>query len=165
MGIGEILPSIHKYQGWEGQYYRMRRWFEKFQKTQPGNFEDPQINEEHDILYACFQNIFYMKDWLHHSAKISKAELNNFININLELKICRDICNGTKHFNLNSASVDDDFTIIREYNPFHKILEQDECHLIILTGGHKFELKHLAWQCINLWDEFIRDHNLKVIGH
>jgi len=139
----------------------MIRWFNKFQKADPGNFEDPRIDEQHDIVYACFQNIFYMKDWLHHSAKISKKELDIFVNNNLELQICRDICNGTKHFNLDHASVDDDFTIIREYHPFHKVFEQDKYHLIILAGGHKFELKQLARQCINLWDGFLRGHNLK----
>lgn len=157
MGIGEILPSIHKYRGWNGQYNRMLRWFDKFKKTNPANFENPQIDDQHDMVYACFQNIFYMKDWLHFDAAISKEDLNEFVNRNLELQICRDICNGTKHLDLTNASVDDDFTIIREYNHFYKVLEQDEYHLIILTGGHKFELKDLAWKCINLWNEFIAD--------
>ena len=65
MGIGYILPSIHKSAGWQGQYFRMIRWFEKFKKTDPGNFENPNIDEEHDILFACFQNIFFHSHTIH----------------------------------------------------------------------------------------------------
>jgi hypothetical protein len=161
MGIGEILPSVHKHRGWEGQYYRMLRWHEKFKKTNPGNFEDPQIDEQHDIMYACFQNIFYMKDWLHHSAGISKDILHRFLEGNLQLQACRDICNGTKHFSLRNASVDDDFTIIREYNPLHKVFGQDQYHLVMLGGGRQLKLKELASDCVALWSRFIEDHNLK----
>jgi len=155
MGIGEILPSVHRHNGWKGQYFRMIRWYKKFEGTNPGNFEDLDIYHMHDVMFVCFQNIYIFKDWLHHAALIPIKKLNKFINENLELQICRDIANGTKHFNLNSASVDNDFTIIREYNPFHEILEEQSNKIIILIGGHKFELKELALRCIDLWKKFL----------
>lgn len=160
MGIGTILPSVHKHQGWVGQYHRMIRWYEKFKTTNPGNFEGLNVDEHHDILFTCFQNIFILKDWLHYSASIPKKTLNDFIENNIELQICRDICNGTKHFDLKQASVDDDFTIIREYEPFHKVWGHEPNKMVILTGGHKFELKALAWKCIKLWEDFLRTEKL-----
>jgi len=159
MGIEEILPSIHKHKGWKGQYQRMIRWFNKFKNTNPGNFETFDIDEQHDVLYACFQNIFHLKDWLENNANIDKKIINKFINNNLEMRLCRDICNGTKHFELTMASVDNDFTITREFDPFHKVFNSDKYKVIILAGGHKYELKELAWNCIQLWDSFIeRNH-------
>lgn len=158
MGIGSFLPSVHKNGGWQSQYRRMIRWYEKFKNTQPGDFENPNIDGQHDILYACFQNIFFLKDWLACDALISNKVLNEYINQHLELQLCRDICNGTKHFNLNNPSVDGDFTIIREYEPFHKVWGHDRNKIIILSGGHKYELKALAWSCIGLWEKFITQH-------
>ncbi|MBP7555988.1 MAG: hypothetical protein KA821_06975 [Chitinophagaceae bacterium] len=160
MGIGSFLPSIHKSDGWQGQYVRIIRWYIKFERTNPGNFESPVVDEEHDILYACFQNIFILKDWLHHSGNISTQVLNKFINENLELQLCRDIANGTKHFNLSNASVDNDFTIIREYQHFHMVSNTPPYKVIILASGHKFDLKELAFKCINLWEQFIRHHGM-----
>ena len=129
-------------------------------KTDPGDFENPGIDEQHDILYACFQNIFSLRDWLHHDGEVSNKLLNAFINENIEMQVCRDIANGTKHFNLSQASIDDDFTIIREYEPFHKILEVAPNRIVVLAGGHKFELKELAYRCIQLWEQFIKANNL-----
>jgi hypothetical protein len=160
MGIGAVFPSVHKHKGWVGQYQRMIRWYEKFKKTDPGDFEALGIEDDHDILFTCFQNIFILKDWLHHSASIPKKTLNDFIETNLELQICRDICNGTKHFDLKQASVDNDFTIIREFVPFHKERDLNRNRIIILTGGHKYELKELAHKCILLWNQFLRAQKL-----
>jgi len=156
MGIGTLLPSIHKSEGWKGQYQRMIRWFDKFKTTDPGHFESPSIHDELDILYACFQNIFYLKDWLHYDAKVEKKLIHNFIAEHVELQLCRDICNGTKHFRLTQASVEDDFTIIREYEPFHKTFGTKPYKVVILSGGNKFDLKELAFRCIELWEIFIR---------
>lgn len=119
--------------------------------TSPGDFENPNIEEQHDILYACFQNIFFFKDWLHQSEGISNRALNSFINPNLGRKLCRDIANGTKHFTLTQASADRYFTIICEYEHFHKVIGLAPNRIIILAGGHKFELKELVHQCIQLW--------------
>ena len=163
MGIGEKLPSVHKHEGWFGQYQRMLRWHEKFKATSPGDFENPNIREQHEILFTCFQNIFILKDWLQQSGSISKEELNNYIDQNLELQLCRDICNGTKHLNLTNASVDEDFTIIRRYNLFHKIWRGEKYKMIILANGHKVELKGLALKCIELWNDFIRNSELNKI--
>ncbi len=162
MGIGSILPSVHKNQGWVGQYRRMIRWYNKFLATNPGDFEDPNIEDAHDTMFACFQNIFILKDWLHHGASIPKKVLNDYIEANVELKVCRDICNGTKHFNIKDASIDNDFTIIREFEPFHKALGRDKNKIIVLTGGHKFDLKSLAGTCIKLWEDFLRTQNLII---
>lgn len=160
MGIGTIFPSIHKRDGWGGQYQRMIRWYNKFIATSPGNFENPNIDDHHDILYSCFQNIFYLKDWLQYDGAISKDKLNEFINDHIELQLCRDICNGTKHFDLNNPSIEADFTIIREYEPYHEVLGTEKNKIIILSGGHKFDLKELAQSCINLWDKFILENRV-----
>ena len=93
-------------------------------------------------------------------ASLSKDTNNNFVNQHLEIQLCRDICNSTKHFELNNASVEADFTIIREYNPFSKVWGQERNNKIILSDGHKFELKALAASSITLWENFISLHSL-----
>jgi hypothetical protein len=162
MGIGSVLPSIHKSKGWQGQHQRMIRWYNKFKATNPGAFENIAIDEHHDILYACFQNIFHLKDWLINDAKVSKKIIYDYLDSHIELQLCRDICNGTKHFEITKGSaIEKDFTIIREYEPYYKLKGSDKNKIIILSGGYKYDLKELAWTCINLWEKFIQENNIK----
>jgi hypothetical protein len=158
--IQNNIHSVHKNEGWEGQFKRMLRWYEKFLQTDPGNFAADDIQSQHDVLIACFQNIYILKDWLHYSGGIPKKELNEFINRNIELQICGDICNGTKHFEMYRKNVDANFRIIGEYNPFHELFGPQN-KIIILSGGHKFELKELALVCITLWINFIQLRDLR----
>ncbi|NDV15730.1 hypothetical protein GO009_06795 [Muricauda sp. TY007] len=158
MGAGQMLPSIHRDGGWIGQFDRMTRWYYRFEKTQPWKFDAPDIDYQHDILFTCFQNIFHLKDWLINDAKIDSKTVYDFINRNIELKICRDICNGTKHFDITQASVDTDFTIMREYQPFHKMTKSDEYRIIVIAEFKKYELKELARKSINLWVSFVTKH-------
>lgn len=160
MGAGQMLPSIHRDGGWIGQFDRMTRWYSRFKETQPWDFDAPDIEFQHDILFTCFQNIFHLKDWLINDTNIDSKVIYEFINNNIELQICRDICNGTKHFNISQASIDNDFTIIREYQPLHKMMNTSEWRMIVIADFNKYDLKELAQKSINLWVSFIND-NLK----
>ena len=136
----------------------MIRWAEKFStldKQQSGFNE--KTHEYFDMMYACFQNIFFLKDWLKNDTIISKNDLEEFINGNKEIGVCRDICNGTKHYNITNSSIDSEFGIIKQYNPHHKIWDQSEWEIIICAGGSIFKPRELIKTCIDLWDEFISE--------
>lgn len=159
----EILKelSAHRQNGWKGQYNRMIRWSKRFQEIASKNQDENKDHIYYGFFYASLQNIFFLKDWLKHDTNISNQELNHFINNNWEIGICRDICNGTKHFEINNPSIDSDFSIIREFNPFHKTLNQTSYKIVILAGGRKIEPFQLISKCIKLWNEFI-DSKLAV---
>ncbi len=148
--------SSHRQGSWQGQYNRMIRWSKKFNDFELKEKElETKTDDYFDALYACFQNIFFLKDWLCQETNLSSNELNNFINENKEIGICRDICNGTKHYNITNASVDKEFGIIRRYNPFHKTLNVPEFEIIICADGDIYEPSELILKSISLWDNFI----------
>lgn len=148
--------GIHKKEKWVGQYKRIERWVKKYNDFDPEQINDISNQEEYfDIIYACFQNIFYLKDWLKESNLFSNTELNEFINNNIEIGICRDICNCTKHFNINHPSVDSNFGFAREFNPMSAINKKPKINLVILANGRTYEVDAIIRKCIELWRDLI----------
>src|SRR5258705_11876362 len=92
---------------WEDQFDRMIRWYQRMKDIH----SEMNVNEQNDIIYACIQNIFFMKDWCINSRNLSgetKKNLDTAFGKTGDpwLGIIRDICNGTKHYNLdNSKSI------------------------------------------------------------
>jgi len=57
--------TAHKSDGWQGQYNRMIRWINRFEDINSAELNnDSKSHTYFDIMYACFQNIFFLKDWL-----------------------------------------------------------------------------------------------------
>lgn len=153
--------SAHKFGGWIGQYDRAQRWIIRFKELKYEEYSDS--NYYFDIMYTCFQNIFYIKDWLvnDNTTNLNNDLLNQFINNNLEIGLCRDICNGTKHLTLNSASVDQNFSIIREFNSLSIINNKERFDIIILVAGKKYSPIILLEECMIKWNTFIKTHLMK----
>lgn len=155
--------SAHRNDGWRGQYNRIRRWIDKFKNLSIAeNKSSAKTHEYYDTMYTCFQNIFFLKDWLMNEASIEfqhiptlKDDLNTFINSNVVMGICRDICNGTKHYDINNPSIDSEFGFIRQYNPISKIQDNAEWEIIICAGGQVYNPLELIEECVSLWDKFI----------
>lgn len=158
--------STHRQGNWQGQYNRMVRWVNRFQELSQQEVKSSEKTHIYfDTLYACFQNIFFLKDWLRENTPISSHELNTFINSNEEIGVCRDICNGTKHYNISNPSIDDKFGIIKQYVPFNKKRDVAEWEIIICAGGRIYKPDDLIFRCIKLWDDFIRSKlNLEKKG-
>ena len=148
--------SAHRHRDWQGQYNRMMRWVERFKEI---SFQENKSNGKthlyFDTMYACFQNIFFLKDWLVENSTLTATDLNTFINSNKEIGVCRDICNGTKHYNISNASVDKEFGIIRQYVPFHKVWNISEWEIVICAGGDTYKPYDLISKSVELWDDFI----------
>lgn len=163
MGIG---GSLHKSDSWSGQWARTQRWHRRMKKAAMGEDEDQFF----DYAYAFFQNCFQMRDWLKHSGKVPVSQLNTFMGGHLELKLCRDICNGSKHFTITDPSVDADFSLAREYVPRGWPGEQRRGHILfheVTKTGQKtskslqgMNLAELADRCVKLWQGFLEDNQL-----
>ena len=149
------LFSAHRRGGWEGQYHRMVRWVDRFKKIDFWGTQEEAIHEYFDTMYACFQNIFFLKDWLKQDSTVTNEDLNDFINNNKEIGICRDVCNGTKHYDITNASVDKQFGIIRSYNPYHESLGTSKWSIVICADGEIYKPHDLMIKCISLWNKFL----------
>jgi len=84
--------------GYRHQLDRVRRFLDRV--------EGPQANdvEFQDMMWAFFQNCWHMKDWVNHDPSALEAQKKSVIQKAHDsdvLKICRDLCNGTKHLGLD----------------------------------------------------------------
>ncbi len=148
--------SAHRHGDWQGQYNRMMRWVQRFRELCKNEAKSSEKSHAYfDTLYACFQNIFFLKDWLRENTSLSSDDLNAFINSNTEIGVCRDICNGTKHYNISNPSIDNQFGVIRQYVPFQKTWDVAEWEIIICAGGQIYKPEDLILKCIEHWDNFI----------
>ena len=147
--------SAHRLGGWQGQYYRMMRWKMRFDELEKSNeyLTNPELY--FDTLFTCIQNIFYMKDWLKNDAKIENKKLNDWINKNEEIGICRDICNGTKHFEITQPSVDAEFEFFKKKVHFSRVWNLPPSKIIIIAGSKKYDPIRLLSKCIELVNKLI----------
>lgn len=153
--------NIYAAHGWQTQFQRTIRWLRilKDKKTDYSNWKD--VNSHLDIAITCFQNIFHLKDWLLNDTTLSNIELNGFIKEHKELGLCRDICNGTKHFEIkHQASVDANFMIIRGQDPAYVKNKGPEYFILIFSKAGIHQPLELATKCIRLWSVFIIKKNI-----
>lgn len=168
MWLANLGHSEHLGSGWKGQYARVLRWHQRI--TSLGALDDatPAPFIAFDYLYAFFQNCFHLRDWLKNDGAVSEKSLRSFMSGNIEMAVCRDIANGTKHFRINRPSVDALPSIGREYHPPDSIGKRagtTESYFVILEDrtSHaevRFDLQDLADKCVNSWQTLLRTEGL-----
>lgn len=157
--------SAHTIGGWESQYKRMHRWNERFERIHESEVQDQIRFDEHiDMLIACLQNIFFFKDWLLHDTEIHKGELHDLINSHESMRICRDVCNGSKHLQVNpkQASIDPNFQLVRAHNPLATIMGGPKYEIVVLVNGWIHVVNKVIADCLALWDHFILNQGLTL---
>lgn len=144
-----LLWSAENIFSWRSQHARVKRWSQRLHEPQDADFQDRL-----DFFLAFFVNCYALRDWLINSNSISQKEMDSLIHANEAMRLCRDICNRSKHFTLNrSPSTEANFSIGREFRPF--------------DGGYRFFIQYLdsmrdllevAMSCIEFWDDFLAAH-------
>lgn len=89
------------------QFDRAIRYLERLRHLYAGIQTDQRSKQEcEDDAHSFFIHCHHIKDWIIHLNKIgiSPKEIDAFINENECLKICADLCNGTKHCRLTKTS-------------------------------------------------------------
>ena len=152
--------SIHKSNDWRGQYERVGRWHTRIHLA--ANAGTPDLE---DFLFAFFQNCYHLREWTLKASAVSRSDIDKLFNASRELRVCRDICNGTKHPVVDHPSVDPDFSIGREYDS----QVPSGFRYFIIAGGNvaepeekprfmpseKVDLLTLADQCLAVWKSFL----------
>lgn len=102
------------------QFERIKRWHERFKEIHSGREHTRESDYYQDVVYAFFQNCWSLKDWIINSGALSKEkieEVEKFFHSNMDMKICRDIANGSKHLLIKEPSIDPNISIARrEYS-------------------------------------------------
>lgn len=146
--------SMENILGWRSQYQRMERWLGRI-AAQAGSEADHDLL---DMYLAFFLNCYSLRDWFVKSGVIAEADIDDLIQRNRQMRLCRDLCNRSKHLRISRPSTDADFSIYREYRgPGHPhalaIIAEDA------KGIQNADLWDVAHACARFWGDFIRDRH------
>ena len=157
-----LHSSRHRNRGWLSQYERTHRWFERVARIGTRQTQSADTEHEHDTLVAFFHNCYHLRDWLLNDKAVAQKDLEDLFKSHIELRVCQDICNGTKHLDLDHPKVDGSFSIGREYVDLDDT--RDRPHLtetwFIVAGSEKYDLFELAAACMRIWDTFVGGQGL-----
>jgi len=124
------------------------------------------IENPKDDCISFFMHCYHIKDWvqsLYCHTKEEKQSVEDFINDHSELKICADLCNGSKHFQLRSIasyrSGEPQEVELREHKPITYItgsggLEVHKCKFNVESASASYDALELAEKCMELWSEY-----------
>src|SRR5262249_43315579 len=86
----------------EEQVARVARYFRRFREYEDGLPADTGVSPDHkDLVYAFFLNCYHLKDWIKADPVLAVlGNVETFINNSPALRLCADICNASKHFEL-----------------------------------------------------------------
>ncbi len=143
--IGDGL-NIYRRSGWRGQLARVRRWHARLRTADPDDYLD--------FIYAFFQNCNHLADWMASDAPVVAARVQALVASTTELRVCRDICNATKHFALDRPpKVAGGFADGREYRPESWPTDHPGGFpIFVIAGGEKYDALDLADRCLAAWE-------------
>ena len=99
-----MKPS-HLGTDWRDQWERVKRWHRRLERIRAapplkGAPEEPQALDE---VFAFFMNCYHLADWLANDHDNPHPEVWPFVEGSEPLRLCRDVCNGLKHYRLDPA--------------------------------------------------------------
>jgi len=153
------------------QFYRTGRWLDRVRTTCssdyiPGSKSDNESDNALDYVLAFFLNCYHVKDWLKKGPgwrddvepTVKRKAIEQFINESDALSICADLCNGSKHFNLDEEPrsgrtpevLGEHHRVDLTQSPPIKTIRYT-----VRTGYGDFEARALAERCFEQWKNFI----------
>jgi hypothetical protein len=157
------IHSVSGVTGYRDQLDRARRFLDRVE-TNPDGFENLNDVEFQDMMWSFFQHCWHVKDWVQHDPLASDAQKKAVVDqahASALLKICRDLCNGTKHLKLThpgSGSGAKHQGIEMTIAP-----EQGRCEMDCMVDdghGNPISGKKLARDCIAEWERILTSQGL-----
>ena len=121
-----------------------------------------------DRMYSFFQNCYHFKDWLEKddNVAVTKRDINDFIGEHDCLKICADICNGSKHMVLDPQRplwTDENTKLAnRHFELWERGSDKASASFTIRAEGQTYDALELAEACIQKWNQFMTKHSIPI---
>lgn len=142
------------------QYERVKRWYQRLKNINDGKENNLSSDYYQDEVLAFFINCYHLKDWImnDNSAEISSKDVEDFVKQSEFLRVCGDVCNGSKHLNLTSPKSDKNtrvggrnfFLTLGEAIPIFRAKYK------IISGNKEYDAFFLATKCLEDWEKFMK---------
>lgn len=157
------MTKLLKYQQ---QFKRMKRWYGRIKKIDqriPDEFNlRTNFRNYLDEVYAFFQNCYHLKDWIKNDdtvTQLAKDKVEDFIDKNVCMSICADLCNGSKHLKLIKPSRSKKDPKLQGLKVSMKRGEPKpiiKVKISIKTKTGTIDALELVSECVQKWEEFIK---------
>ena len=147
------------------QIDRAERYLERIRNVYRGVFSSTHDNDLYeDDLVSFFMHCYHIRDWILHlnNVGITAEQLDAFINSHDALKVCADLCNGSKHCRLTRKprSGGQPHVASKTYQSATWFTgsgggEVVKGSYIVLTSSGFIDALELAEQCMQLWKGFV----------
>lgn len=149
------------------QLQRAERYLSKVRAIYQGRFAQSHDRYSYeDDLLSFFMHCYHIRDWIIRLNKIGVTgkEVDAFINSNVCLQICADLCNGTKHCQLDRAprSGSQPHFAGKSYEASTWLTgsgggEVLKAKYTIMTSSGFVDALKLAEECMECWRRFVDD--------
>jgi hypothetical protein len=144
---------------WTEQWARIERWYNLFRTTNDGRPHDRESDYYRDEAYTFFQNAYHLKDWLKNdpavSARVSDVEI--FVRGSQTLRLCADLCNGSKHLTLTTPKESADTKLGKQ--DFRVTLGGEPTTISaryeVESSGKTYDAFALAQTCVYEWKSYL----------
>jgi hypothetical protein len=178
---GPIIGSRHSYHGvmsvqppkWREMWDRVQRWYERFAETDQGRTHDRPSDFYQDEAYAFFIACFHLKDWLKNDPLSSAVatDVEQLVANSPNLRLCADLCNGSKHLILTSPRVDAATQIGRRHlsvgisesigpSPAPAERTTISAKYEIHAAGKAYDAFQVATACRDEWEQYLKRKGL-----
>ena len=153
---------------WKLHIKKINRWLKRLEKFCEERSHKGEFEDQLDFLEVFFIHCYHLKDYLKNSCYFDKDTVESFVKSNKELRICRDICNQTKHLVCDNPSIDPDIKKYKIFVPYslksERPHEMYDWQIWLYDKDREETLKlnglQLARKCIELWGKFTTGNNL-----
>lgn len=145
--------NVFEWDGWQGQYRRMRRWFDRLARV-ANDWDRYSMDEQIDYVLVFFQTAYHLRDYLLAEAVVGQRALDELMQGSQSLRAARDLANGSKHRVITRPSRDAAPWISRTLN------FSAEPRLTLKVDPRQEDLLAVAAACLGDWDSFLGRHSL-----
>lgn len=128
-----------------------------------------------DAIFNFAVTAYHVKDWLKESTSCSYTpdDVETYLHLSRVLRVCREICNASKHQKLKLAkdtvAVTTSATTVVSIGNLHTggvSLETEQIPTfrvkVVTLDGSRFEVMDFSAQVIAAWEQFFTHHGLSI---
>lgn len=145
------------------QFERVERNLQRMRKIYTGlaHSHEHAAYYEDDVV-SFFIHCHHLRDWVHqlNRAGETSRDIDAFINAHHELKVCADLCNGSKHCRIERVRSGRQPHIVRKswsvttYTPEAGVPTTFKAQYHILANDKIYDALGLAEKCFELWSSY-----------
>ncbi len=149
------------------QYKRVERWHARLKaicRKVPKDIGDDEDIQGRDDILAFFQNCYHLKDWVENDGSCQIADkknvVENFIKNSEFLKVCKDVCNASKHLEVGHQRIDPSEIVNYEFFISGPSFSNGVVTKRNFKIREQYEALDLADKCMGEWHDFFNKQGM-----